>query len=83
MGTTMQRWIASALFCLLLSACVTAEEIAAADNRECIELGFEPGTEGYGNCRLKLREIRALEHQALAVQNAYGSNTWLGRPYWW
>ena len=54
-----------------------------ADNQECIDLGFVPGTEAYGNCRLKLREIRALEHQALAVQNAYGANPWLGRPYWW
>lgn len=33
----------------------------AADDTKCRELGFKPGTEGYGNCRLKLEQIRATE----------------------
>lgn len=31
----------------------------AVDNQDCLDLGFKPGTEAYGNCRLKLKEIRA------------------------
>jgi hypothetical protein len=27
----------------------------AADDKACKDYGFAPGTEGYGNCRLKLR----------------------------
>lgn len=30
------------------------------DDEKCREYGFEPGTEAYGNCRLKLEEIRAI-----------------------
>lgn len=49
-----------------LSACASdraAEQarIDAIDNQNCIDLGFKPGTEAYGNCRLKLKEIRAQE----------------------
>ena len=83
MISSLKLWLSCAGLCLLLGGCVSAQDVAAADNQECIELGFEPGTEAYGNCRLKLREIRAMEHQAMAVQNAYGNNPWLGRPSWW
>lgn len=31
----------------------------AADTAKCVELGFKPGTEAYGNCRLQLEQIRA------------------------
>lgn len=82
----MRRWITGFWACLLLglalSGCVTKQEIDAADDQECVELGFVPGTEAYGNCRLKLMEIRAMERQALAVENSY-FNSWYGRPYWW
>lgn len=49
---------------LSLSACagdpaVEQARIDAIDNQNCIDLGFKPGTEAYGNCRLKLKEIRA------------------------
>lgn len=58
--------VLAALFATALSACgpTRAERIAAqsaADHAHCLELGFEEGTEAYGNCRLKLREIRAEE----------------------
>lgn len=33
----------------------------AADDRKCREFGFNPGTEAYGACRLKLEQIRATE----------------------
>jgi len=57
-----------ALFIVLLgmAGCVSPEERAAAEQRqeqadraECRRLGFKDGTEGFGNCLLKLREIRA------------------------
>jgi hypothetical protein len=32
-----------------------------ADDTKCRDLGFKPQTEGYGNCRLKLEEIRAIK----------------------
>ncbi len=51
---------------LLLTACSSAEDRAReqalldrADDRHCRELGFELETEPYGNCRLKLKEVRA------------------------
>lgn len=50
---------------LLLSACASKQEIAAAqarqdaaDSQECIQLGFKPATEAYGNCRLRVKEMR-------------------------
>ncbi|MCE9650716.1 MAG: hypothetical protein K8R18_13935 [Parvibaculum sp.] len=46
-----------------LAACAdpAAEQarLDAVDNQNCVDLGFKPGTEAYGNCRLKLKEIRA------------------------
>ena len=58
----------AAALALLLAACASDEdrkaEIArqnAIDHQHCLDLGFEEGTEAYGNCRLKLREIRAQE----------------------
>lgn len=40
----------------------------AADDAKCRELGFKPGTEGYGNCRLKLEEIRTIRNAAAAAR---------------
>jgi hypothetical protein len=31
----------------------------AADDAKCKDLGFTPGTEARGNCRLQLEQIRA------------------------
>ncbi|MDO8839746.1 MAG: hypothetical protein Q7V31_12535 [Parvibaculum sp.] len=50
---------------LTLAACADpkAEQarLDAIDHTNCVDLGFEPGTEAYGNCRLKMKEIRAKE----------------------
>jgi hypothetical protein len=32
-----------------------------ADDAKCRDLGFKRQTEAYGNCRLKLEEIRAIK----------------------
>ena len=33
-----------------------------ADDARCRQLGFKPGTDGYGNCRLQLEQILSLIH---------------------
>ena len=59
-----------------LTACTTEADrqaekarLEAADHQHCLNLGFEPKTEAYGNCRLKLREIRAKEEAARSQQS--------------
>lgn len=59
------------LLSLSVSACVNpAEQQAraaqqeAADNAECVRLGFPQGTPDYGDCRLRLREMRLKERLA-------------------
>jgi hypothetical protein len=42
----------------------------AADDARCRELGFQPKTEGYGNCRLQLEQIRATQDAANAQRMA-------------
>lgn len=32
---------------------------SAIDDKKCREFGFQPGTDVYGQCRLKLEQIRA------------------------
>ena len=58
--------MALALFALPamgLAACTSTEEQQAQqrleDRQHCKELGFKEGTEEFGNCILKMREIRA------------------------
>jgi hypothetical protein len=64
------------LFALLiaastLAACANPAERAAmaqqqeiADNSECVRLGFPQGSPPYGDCRLRLREMRLQERLA-------------------
>ena len=53
---------------LTLSACVNpaehaarVQQVEAADHAECARLGFAPGSPPYGDCRLRLREMRLQE----------------------
>ncbi|MBI1263066.1 MAG: hypothetical protein GC184_15215 [Rhizobiales bacterium] len=73
-----------ALFLLALAACVSPEEQAAAaaaqrqaDEAECSLLGFQPKTEAFANCMLKLQEIRATEDNTDQLRRA---NT--PSPFW-
>lgn len=64
---------------MLLTACASdpaAEQarLDAIDNQNCTDLGFKPGTEPYGNCRLKLKEIRATQ----AAENEKSSGVHFG-----
>ncbi len=90
----MRKWLALASL-LVLAACVSPEEQAAraaaqqqTDARECESLGFRPRTTAFGNCMLKLREIRAQEENARAIDRANNMPPpwWgprYGPPYWW
>ena len=58
----------AAMVPLALAGCVSADERRAqeqaqriADQQECADLGFEPGTDPFADCLLRLREIRATE----------------------
>ncbi len=65
-----------ACFTLLATACAdpAAEKarLDAVDNQNCIDLGFKPGTEAYGNCRLKLKEIRAKNESSKSPNVSFG-----------
>jgi hypothetical protein len=39
----------------------------AADDAKCRELGFKPGTDAFGNCRLKLEQIRASDQPVQVI----------------
>ncbi|MBX3507793.1 hypothetical protein [Parvibaculum sp.] len=68
--------LAAALAGLVLAACTdpVAEQarIDAIDHKNCTDLGFEPNTEAYGNCRLKMKEIRAKEEARRSPNVGFG-----------
>jgi hypothetical protein len=75
------RFLVLALGALLMTACVTPDEMrnrqAASDRMECKGYGFTPGTELYAQCRMNLtqnREARQSFDHAAAMQglNALG-----------
>lgn len=61
---------------LALAACADPQaeqaRLDALDHKNCTDLGFEPGTEAYGNCRLKMREIRAKEEGSRSPNIGFG-----------
>ncbi len=68
---------------LALSACATPEQRASqaaaqrnADEAECASLGFEPQTEGFADCLLRLREIRSENAKTRALNNARRDPFW-------
>lgn len=72
---------------LALAACASPEQQAAraaaqmqSDEAECRRIGFDPGTEAFSNCLLKLREIRAQEENTRELRRASAPPPWWG-PY--
>ena len=64
---------------LMMSACTTEADRAAErarldaiDHQNCLDLGFRTGTEAYGNCRLKMREIRARQEATQSPNVGFG-----------
>jgi hypothetical protein len=51
------------------------------DDAKCRELGFQPKTEAYGNCRLQLEQIRATQNAADAQRAAATAQSMdIGQP---
>ncbi len=54
-----------------LAGCATAEdmarEISDRDHRQCMDRGFEPGSDGYGTCRWRLTETRTRGEERRSV----------------
>lgn len=78
----MRKWMTLTAF-ILLAGCASAEQMAARDNaqrqldtRECQQLGFTPATEGFANCLLRLKEIRAQEANTDAMRRANAPDPW-------
>jgi len=70
---------------LLLSACATPQEIEAqrqqqeqADIRQCVDLGFRPGTDAFAECRLRMVEMRADARNAAR----YSTHVGVGSGYY-
>jgi len=68
---------------LALSACTTPEQRASAaaaqqnaDEAECTTLGFQPQTEAFADCLLRLREIRSENAKTRALNNARRDPFW-------
>ncbi|MCF8469902.1 MAG: hypothetical protein K9G30_03885 [Parvibaculum sp.] len=87
MRITMKAGFAIALL-LTLVACVSPQEEAArvvaqqqTDKAECQRIGFTEGTEGFANCLLKLKEIRAQEENARALRRLQTPSPWGWGPY--
>ncbi len=91
----MWKWIALTGF-LALAGCVSPERQAAQDaaqmqldQTECQKLGFTQDTEGFANCLLKLKEIRAQNANTDEIRRANAPQPWgpwgpygpYGRPY--
>lgn len=80
--------LAAVLTAGLLAACASEADrqaesarIEAEDDRNCRDMGFEPGTEAYGNCRLKLREIRASERASRSSGPNFGIGVGISKGF--
>lgn len=51
---------------LLLSSCATTEEQRAVDDTSCRAYGFKDGTDGFGNCLMRL-DAQRKANQRLAI----------------
>lgn len=59
---------------ITLSACYsgpTREQIVAQDDAYCQNIGFKPGTDGYGNCRLKRTQLRIQINESEAIRTCH------------
>jgi len=93
----MRKFLAIGAF-LMLAACMSPQQQQAMreaqmqrDGAECQQLGFRPGTNAFGDCILKLREIRAKESNTRAIQQSrmdswnapWGPYPYRRYPGWW
>jgi uncharacterized lipoprotein NlpE involved in copper resistance len=69
------RVLLTVAFAMFLAGCVSQEDRMKAEIADCTELGFQPGTESFANCRLQIRGQRiAKMGAAAAIMNANQQN---------
>jgi hypothetical protein len=65
---------------LLLAGCASRAErearLAAADSARCESLGFKPGTEAFGGCRLQIMQLREQRDMAASARYSNWTNTY-------
>lgn len=75
------------VFLLFLSSCADPAQVALrqqqieqADHQECLSLGYQPNTPTYGDCRLRIREMR-IEERAINRTPVYYPNMGMSYGY--
>jgi len=88
MNKKMVRFIGTLACVVALSGCMSqaerdaAQEVQSrADSAECKKLGFKIDTDAFGECLLKLREIRATERTAMRPD--YMTSSRIGMEWGW
>lgn len=61
----MERIFILSALCIILSGCVTAQDIAANDDDACQSYGAEPGSQAYFQCRMAKDNQRQANNAAL------------------
>jgi hypothetical protein len=56
---------------LLVLLALLAGCAADVDDRNCQGYGYEPGSEGYANCRMQSDQTRKMASATIAAQNPY------------
>lgn len=64
--------LACLLCCLMLTACASAQQLAANDDATCQSFGAPPGTQAYFDCRMNLDQRRANHRRDVANTLAQG-----------
>ncbi len=54
---------------------VYGRSVEARDDAKCREFGFQPRIEAYGNCRLQLEQIRAIERAGVQTRRSAAQPT--------
>jgi hypothetical protein len=67
------------LLALILAGCAhepTAREMIAADDAYCINLGYDPDTDGYRHCRMQRTQLRLqlLDRDAIRHCQTFGDS---------
>lgn len=72
----IRRFFYSIALAALMPACVPMDQLIITqeqyETKECVGLGFKPGTDAFANCRLQLRAIDVERSKAQAMTNQGG-----------
>lgn len=73
------NWWLVCLFAFALAACASQQQLMVNDDAKCRGYGFQPGTDGYAQCRMaqdtsrQRRRQQALQDMGDAVEQAGNS----------